>query len=109
MRVGFVQARRWKEETFVTRLVFLATATLMAMLILVPIAMAQEEEEAAQEETVMEDTVMEEEAAQEEPVMREPAEPLPASGGLPVASVLVPAAALLLGSGVVAYAVLRRR
>ncbi len=91
-----------------TRLIFLATATLMAMLILMPLTMAQEEE--TQEDTVVqEETVMDEEAAQEETVMREPAEPLPASGGLPVTSVLVPAAALLLGSGVLAYAVLRRR
>jgi superoxide dismutase, Cu-Zn family len=35
--------------------------------------------------------------------------PLPKSGGPAVGSVLLPAAALLLGSGVLAYAILRRR
>ena len=34
---------------------------------------------------------------------------LPKSGGPAVSSVLIPAAALLLGAGVVTYAVLRRR
>src|SRR5829696_6878929 len=34
---------------------------------------------------------------------------IPKSGGVPVGSVFLPAAALLLGSGVLAYAVLRRR
>ena len=35
--------------------------------------------------------------------------PLPASGGLGTTSVLLPAAALLVGSGILAYAVMRRR
>lgn len=35
--------------------------------------------------------------------------PLPGSGGLSVGSVLLPAAALLVGSGILAYAVLRQR
>ena len=35
--------------------------------------------------------------------------PLPKSGGPAVGSVLLPASALLLGSGVLAYTVLRRR
>ncbi len=90
--------------------------TFMAMLLLVPSAMAQDEEE-TQEETVVqeettvvqEETLMQEDAMQEEePVMVESTEPLPASGGLPVGSVFLPAAALLLGSGVLTYAVLRR-
>ena len=34
---------------------------------------------------------------------------LPKSGGLPVGTILAPAAALLLGGGIVAYAVARRR
>ena len=74
------------------RLLYLATATLVAMLILVPTAMAQE----------MEMTVM-----QEETMMME--KDLPKSGGVPVGSILLPAAALLVGGGVLGYAVLRRR
>ena len=73
------------------RVVYLATAALVAMLILVPVAMAQPQ-------TVMEETKT-----------MEKTEPLPKSGGPAVGSVLLPAAALLLGSGVLAYAVLRRR
>jgi len=64
------------------------------MLILVPAAMAQEDTMVMQETMMMETT-----------------QPLPASGGpvLGSPSVLLPAAALLLGSGVLAFAVLRRR
>jgi hypothetical protein len=61
------------------------------MLILVPTAMAQQEMTVMQEETVM----MEKD--------------LPKSGGVPVGSILLPAAALLVGGGVLGYAVLRRR
>ena len=74
------------------RLLYLATAALVAMLILVPTAMAQE----------MEMTVM-----QEETMMME--NDLPKSGGVPVGSIVLPAAALLVGGGILGYAVLRRR
>ncbi len=73
------------------RVLYLATAALVAMLILVPVAGA---------EMQVEQTVE---------VQREATVPLPASGGVPVSSAILPAAALLLGSGVLAYAVLRRR
>ena len=78
------------------RVVYLAMAALVAMLILVPAAMAQE------------DTMM---MVQEETMMMETTQPLPKSGGPAIGStsVLLPAAALLLGSGVLAFAVLRRR
>jgi hypothetical protein len=68
---------------------------MVAMLILVPAAMAQEEMTVMQEETMMMETT----------------QPLPKSGGPAIGStsVLLPAAALLLGSGVLAFAVLRRR
>ena len=79
-----------KEEIFLKRLVYLVTAALVAMLILVPTAMAQEM------------TVM-----QEETIMME--KDLPKSGGVPVGSILLPAAALLVGGGILGYAVLRRR
>jgi hypothetical protein len=76
------------------RVLYLATAALVAMLILVPTVMAQEQ------------TMM-----KEETMMMETTRPLPASGGMGISStsVLLPAAALLLGSGVLGYAVLRRR
>ena len=76
------------------RVLYLAAAALVAMLILVPAAMAQE---------------MEAEVKTEETMMMETTQPLPKSGGVPVGSVLLPAGALLLGGGVLAVAVLRRR
>ncbi len=76
------------------RVLYLLTAALVAMLMLVPAAMAQE---------------MEAEVKTEETMMMETTQPLPKSGGVPVGSVLLPAGALLLGGGVLAVAVLRRR
>ena len=76
------------------RVLYLLTAALVAMLILVPAVMAQE---------------MEAEVKTEETMMMETTQPLPKSGGVPVGSVLLPAGALLLGGGVLAVAVLRRR
>jgi hypothetical protein len=75
------------------RILYLAMAALVAMLILVPTAIAQ-----------MEQTV-------EQKVQMEQTQPLPKSGGVGVgsASILLPAAALLLGAGVLSVAVLRRR
>ncbi len=72
------------------RLLYLAMVTLVAMLILVPTAMAQEmEAEVKMEQTVEKD--------------------LPKSGGVGPGSLFLPAAALLIGGGVLGYAVLRRR
>ena len=70
------------------RVVYLAVAALVAMLILVPTAIAQEQ------------TVMIEQTVQKD---------LPPSGGLAPASMILPAVALLIGGGVLGYAVLRRR
>jgi hypothetical protein len=70
------------------RAIFLAMAALLAMLILVPMAMAQ-------------DTTMMMEAT-----MTAPPGEVPESGG---PAILLPAAALLLGSGILTYAILRRR
>ena len=70
------------------RVIYLVTAAFVAMMLLVPTAFAQQ----------MEMTVEKEMTA-----------PLPPSGGPVVGSLLLPAAALLVGSGVLAYAVLRRR
>jgi hypothetical protein len=63
---------------------------LVAMLILAPTAMAQEMTAEQKIETTVE-------------------KDLPKSGGVPVGSILLPAAALLVGGGVLGYAVLRRR
>ena len=68
------------------KIVLLATAALVAMMILVPTAMAQ-------------DTL----------VIQEDTAPLPPSGGFAAPSVILPAAALLLGAGALTFAVLRRR
>ena len=72
------------------RLLYLAMVALVAMLILVPTAMAQEQEvKMEMEQTIEKD--------------------LPKSGGVGVGSLVLPAAALLIGGGVLGYAVLRRR
>ncbi len=73
------------------RVVYLAAAALVALMILVPSAIAQE--------MTMKENIM----------MEKTVEPLPPSGGPAVGSVLLPAAALLVGSGILAFAVLRRR
>ena len=73
------------------RAIFLAMAALLAMLILVPMAVAQ-----GTMMTGMEGT------------MTVP----PSGGGIPDSggpAILLPAAALLLGSGILTYAILRRR
>jgi hypothetical protein len=77
----------------VKRLIYLGIAALVAMLILVPTAMAQ---------TDTTRSIM-----QEQTKMME--KDLPKSGGMPVESILLPAAALLVGGGIIGYAVLRRR
>ncbi len=66
------------------RAIFLTMVALLAMLIFAPVALAQ-------------GTTM---------MMEATGAPLPGSGG---PSILLPAAALLLGSGVLTYAILRRR
>ena len=79
-----------RRNTFVKRIVYLVTAALVAMLILMPAAMAQDVETTTN-------------------IMQETTQPLPKSGGVPVGSLLLPAAALLVGGGVLGYAILRRR
>ena len=81
----------------------MATAALLAMLVLMPMAMAQDTtmmEETmmggGQMTTMMEDTM----------VTGEQTSDIPDSGG---PAILLPAAALLLGSGILTYAILRRR
>jgi hypothetical protein len=79
-----------KEDTVVKRIVYLAMAALVAMLILAPTAMGQEMTAERKVETTVE-------------------KDLPKSGGMPVGSLVLPAAALLVGGGILGYAVLRRR
>jgi hypothetical protein len=87
------------------RAILLATAALLLMLVVAPVAMAQET------------TVMPAGAAGETMPMGAAGgettmpmdggrQPLPGSGG---PAILLPAAALLLGSGILTYAILRRR
>jgi Na+/H+ antiporter NhaC len=76
------------------RVLYLVMVALVAMLILAPTAMAQETTAQQKVEQKVETTVEKD---------------LPKSGGAPVGSILLPAAALLVGGGVRGYAVLRRR
>jgi hypothetical protein len=95
------------------RAIFLATAALLVMLVLAPVAMAQDTAMKAGGQTVMGaggQTVM---GAGGQTVMAGGqtavgggARPLPGSGG---PAILLPAAALLLGSGILTYAIVRRR
>jgi hypothetical protein len=80
-----------EEEDWMKRAIFLATAALLVMLVLAPVALAQDT-------TMMGTTVM--------GTTQPGGGPLPGSGG---PAILLPAAALLLGSGVLTYAILRRR
>ena len=76
------------------RVLYLAVAALVAMMLLVPTAVAQEMTQEVKQKMEMEKTG-----------------PLPPSGGPSIGfrAVALPAAALLLGAGVLGYAVLRRR
>jgi hypothetical protein len=71
------------------------------MLVLAPVAMAQE----TTPMEAMEQTPMEATPTEATPMEKTPA-PLGPTGG---PAILLPAAALLLGSGVLTYAILRRR
>ena len=89
------------------RLVYLAVATLVAMVVLAPSALAQDAVPAGDDDPLLpEQNVVE---VGHEELARIAGQPLPKTGGPELGAVLVPAAALLfLGSGVLAYVVLRR-
>ena len=115
-----------KGENFVKRVVYLATATLAAMLLLVPAALAQnmvpgdDDPYSPEPNAVVVGSHEELERIAGEPVpAQHPGEPpeqvpaspsqgLPKSGGPPVSLILPAAALLLVGSGVLVYVVLRR-
>jgi hypothetical protein len=88
-----------EEEDWMKRAIFLATAALLVMLVLAPVALAQETTQMGAETQMTQAT---QPGGQTAPGGK----PLPPSGG---PAILLPAAALLLGSGVLTYAVLRRR
>ena len=115
-----------KGENFVKRVVYLATATLVAMLILAPAALAQnmvpgdDDPYSPEPNAVVVGSHEELEQVAGQPVpAQHPGEPpeqvpaspsqgLPKSGGPPVSLILPAAALLLVGSGVLVYIVLRR-
>ena len=81
------------------RAIFLATAALLVMLVLAPVALAQDT-------TMMETTMMGGAQKGGTTMAGGKQKPLGPTGG---PAILLPAAALLLGSGVLTYAILRRR
>lgn len=87
------------------RMIYFATAALVAAVILIPTAWAQDVLPGDDDPMLPEQNVVEV-GSKEEAVQS-----LPKSGGPRIfgTSVLLPAAALLLGSGILAYGVLRRR
>jgi hypothetical protein len=110
----------------VKRVVYLATATLVAMLILAPAALAQnmvpgdDDPYSPEPNAVVVGSHEELERVTGQPVpAQHPGEPpeqvpaspsqgLPKTGGPPVSLILPAAALLLVGSGILVYAVLRR-
>ena len=84
------------------RAILLAMVSLMAMLVLAPTAMAQDTTMMMIEETGM--TMMT--GMETTGTGQQDDSPLPDSGG---PAILLPAAALLVGSGILTYAILRRR
>ncbi len=133
MRKSTQKGGNW---ALVKRTTYLATAALLAMLILAPAALAQDtrpgdDDPLSPEQNVV--VVLEEDALEQAvgkqvpeqipdepidepggPAPKEGTQPkggtLPKSGGAATPStLLLPAAALLLGSGIVTYAVLKRR
>jgi hypothetical protein len=97
----------------VKKIVLLVTAALVAMLILVPTAIAQESTLPASGGQTLPASggqTLPASGGQTLPASGgQTSDPLPASGGLTAPSALLPAAALIMGSGIVAYAIVRRR
>ena len=87
------------------RLVYLAMAALMALVILVPTATAQE----MMDESMMDESMMMEQPKMEQPKMEKGKMEMPMTGGPSLGLLLLPAAALLVGMGLMAGYVVRRR
>jgi pentapeptide MXKDX repeat protein len=101
------------------RLIYLATVSMLALLIMAPTAMAQDStmmgstmmEDSMMGSTMMEDSMMED-SMMGSTMMEETTAGSGASGDLPESggpAILLPAAALLLGAGILTFAVVRRR
>src|SRR5215212_8683293 len=106
-----------REGGLVKRAIFLATAALLAMLILVRMAMAQGETTLPESPPPCATTMVNGSVVcpgqwvggsgnRGTTMVNGSASPTPTTGG---PAILLPAAALLLGSGILSYAVLRRR
>jgi hypothetical protein len=98
----------------VKRLLYLATAAVVFMLILMPAALAQEADPHSPEPhpQVASHEELARIAGQPVPAqapIQQQAGPLPSTGGVSVIVILPAAAVLLMGTGVVAYAAIRRR
>jgi ABC-type cobalt transport system substrate-binding protein len=97
-----------EEEDWMKRAIFLATAALLVMLVLAPVALAQDTTMMGAETQAGGGATQAGGGATQAGggTAGKAGKPLPPSGG---PEILLPAAALLLGSGVLTYAVLRRR
>ena len=98
------------------RLVYLTMATLTALVILVPTVAAQEmmdESKTMEQQPKMMDDSMMEQSKMEQPMMEKKMEKgkmtMPNTGGPSLGLLLLPAAALLAGMGLMAGYVVRRR
>jgi len=92
----------------VRRTIYLATAALVAMLILVPTALAQEDTVLGDDDPLLpEPNVV---VVGEDELVKIAGQPLPKTGGPEIMGTsVILTASLLLGAGIVVYAVLRRR
>ncbi len=86
------------------RVIILATAALLVMMVLAPAALGQDT--MMMEDSMMEGSMMEGSMMDDGMTSGGEATNIPDSGG---PAILLPAAALLLGSGILTFAVLRRR
>ena len=95
----------WKGDVFVKRIAYLVGAALVALIVLAPSALAQDVFPGDDDPYLPEQNAV---VVEHDELERIAGKALPKTGG-PSVSVILPAAALLLvGSGVLAYAVLRR-
>jgi hypothetical protein len=95
----------WKGVIFVKRVAYLAGAALVALIVLAPSALAQDAFPGDDDPYLPEQNAV---VVEHDELERIAGKALPKTGG-PSVSVILPAAALLsVGSGVLAYAVLRR-
>ena len=96
------------------RAIFLATAAFLAMLILVPMALAQDSTVVFPDSTVIDGTTFMFSGVGGGNLGTTAVDGIPAGGPTPTPTtggpaILLPGAALLLGSGILTFAILRRR